>query len=86
MAALVPSVDPRTGLVVEDVAPESTPEDVDTAVVAATRAAPVLAALGAAGRAPSSRAWPTRSRPTARRSSSSPTARPRSAGRASPAS
>ena len=51
MAALVPSVDPRTGLVVEDVVPESTREDVDAAVVAAQRAAPVLAALGATGRA-----------------------------------
>ena len=51
MAALVPSVDPRTGLVVEDVAPESTPDDVDAAVIAAQLAAPVLAALGATGRA-----------------------------------
>jgi NADP-dependent aldehyde dehydrogenase len=51
MAALVPSIDPRTGLVVEDVAPESTPSDVDAAVIAAQLAAPVLAALGAAGRA-----------------------------------
>ena len=51
MAALVPSVDPRTGLVVEDVAPESTPDDVDAAVVAAQLAAPVLEALGATGRA-----------------------------------
>jgi NADP-dependent aldehyde dehydrogenase len=51
MAALVPSVDPRTGLVVEDVAPESTPEDVDAAVIAAQLAGPVLAALGATGRA-----------------------------------
>ena len=51
MAALVPSVDPRTGLVVEDVAPESTPDDVDAAVIAAQLATPVLAALGATGRA-----------------------------------
>ena len=51
MAALVPSVDPRTGLVVEDVAPESTPGDVDAAVVAAQLAGPVLVALGATGRA-----------------------------------
>ena len=51
MAALVPSVDPRTGLVVEHVAPESTPGDVDAAVVAAELAAPVLASLGATGRA-----------------------------------
>jgi NADP-dependent aldehyde dehydrogenase len=51
MAALVPSLDPRTGLVVEDVAPESTPEDVHAAVVGARLAAPVLEALGTTGRA-----------------------------------
>jgi len=51
MAALVPSIDPRTGLVVEDVAPESMREDVDAAAIAAQLAAPALAALGAAGRA-----------------------------------
>jgi NADP-dependent aldehyde dehydrogenase len=51
MAALVPSVDPRTGLVVEDVAPESTAEDVHAAVAAAQLAAPVLEALGTSGRA-----------------------------------
>ena len=51
MAALVPSIDPRTGLVVEDVAPESTSKDVHAAVVAARLAAPVLEALGPTGRA-----------------------------------
>ena len=50
MAALVPSIDPRTALVVEEVAPETTSTEVDAAVVAATLAAPGLAALGAEGR------------------------------------
>ncbi|HEX5829032.1 MAG TPA: aldehyde dehydrogenase (NADP(+)) [Candidatus Limnocylindrales bacterium] len=51
MVASVRSVDPRTGLVVEDVAPESSPADVDAAVRAALAAAPGLAALGIEGRA-----------------------------------
>ena len=51
MVAAVRSIDPRTGQAVEDVAPESTPADVDAAVRAAVAAAPGLAALGLEGRA-----------------------------------
>ena len=51
MAAPIRSVDPRTGLPVQDVAPGSTPADVDAAVRGAMAAAPALAALGIEGRA-----------------------------------
>lgn len=51
MVAAVRSVDPRTGRVVEDVAPEGTAADVDAAVDAALAAAPALAAMGIEGRA-----------------------------------
>ncbi len=51
MAAPIRSIDPRTGLPVEDVAPESSPADVDAAVRGALRASPALAALGSEGRA-----------------------------------
>jgi NADP-dependent aldehyde dehydrogenase len=47
----VASTDPRTGTVVEDVATETTPEQVDAACRAALAAAPALASMGRAGRA-----------------------------------
>ena len=49
--AAISSTDPRTGLVVEEVGPESTPADVDAAVHAALGAVDGLAALGIEGRA-----------------------------------
>ncbi|HEY3335803.1 MAG TPA: aldehyde dehydrogenase (NADP(+)) [Candidatus Limnocylindrales bacterium] len=51
MVTAVRSIDPRTGLAVEDVAIESGPPDVDAAVRAAQAAAPGLAGLGIEGRA-----------------------------------
>jgi NADP-dependent aldehyde dehydrogenase len=51
MAAPVRSIDPRTGRAVEDVAPESSPAEVDAAVAAAQAAVPGLASLGIEGRA-----------------------------------
>jgi NADP-dependent aldehyde dehydrogenase len=51
MAAPIRSIDPRTGLSVEDVAPESSPADVDAAVRGALASAPALVALGIEGRA-----------------------------------
>jgi NADP-dependent aldehyde dehydrogenase len=51
MAGRISSIDPRTGLAVEDVAAESTPADVARAVDAATAAGPWLEAIGIEGRA-----------------------------------
>jgi NADP-dependent aldehyde dehydrogenase len=51
MSAKVVSVDPRTGTEVEQVAPETTAEDVASRCAAAAMAAPALAALGRDGRA-----------------------------------
>jgi NADP-dependent aldehyde dehydrogenase len=51
MSAKVVSVDPRTGAEVEQVAAETTAEEVASRCAAAAMAAPALAALGRAGRA-----------------------------------
>src|SRR4051794_15928652 len=51
MAVTVRSIDPRTGQAVEDVAPESSPAEVDAAVRAAMHAARPLEDLSIEGRA-----------------------------------
>lgn len=48
---MIESIDPRTGSAVENVAPESTDEQVASRCDAAAAAAPALAAMGRAGRA-----------------------------------